>query len=124
MKTIKRYQCPICGNYTLDVKNEYNICPICFWEDDGSEAYPDEDYGPNHISFNDAKRLWNKNGFINETYRKFIRRPFGIELSKESKEYEDIKKYIDNVEDTKHFSDLSFTYSEKHSTPSEFVFLK
>ena len=31
---------------------------------------------------------------------------------------------IDNVEDTKHFSDLSFTYSEKHSTPSEFVFLK
>ena len=124
MKTIKQYQCPICGNYTLDVKNEYYICPICFWEDDGSEAYPDEDYGPNHISFNDAKRLWNKNGFINETYRKFIRRPFGIELSKESKEYEDIKKYIDNVEDSYNKAIMALNYESNHSVINDCDFLE
>lgn len=31
---------------------------------------------------------------------------------------------INNIEDVKNFSDLSFTYSEEHSTPNEFVFLK
>lgn len=31
---------------------------------------------------------------------------------------------INDIEDVKNFSDLSFTYSEEHSTPNEFVFLK
>lgn len=31
---------------------------------------------------------------------------------------------ITNIEDIKNFSDLSFTYSEKYSSPNEFVFLK
>lgn len=100
MKTIKKYQCPICGNYTLDAKNECDICDVCFWEDDGSEEYPDEDFGPNHISFNDAKKSWNEKGCIKESVRKFTRRPLGIELPKDSKEYEDIKKYIDDAEDS------------------------
>jgi hypothetical protein len=37
--------CPCCGRCTLDAHGEYEICPVCWWEDDGSE---DESHsGPN-----------------------------------------------------------------------------
>lgn len=31
-----RYKCPCCGYYTLDhiANGSYDICPVCFWEDD------------------------------------------------------------------------------------------
>ena len=37
-----KYQCPCCGHYTLDDKpdNTFQICPVCFWEDDGINQTP------------------------------------------------------------------------------------
>ncbi|MBR6696484.1 MAG: hypothetical protein IKL70_08750, partial [Oscillospiraceae bacterium] len=35
-----KYQCPCCRNYTLDEEpynHTYEICPVCFWEDDTSD---------------------------------------------------------------------------------------
>jgi len=29
-----KYACPCCGCLTLDERGEYDICPVCFWEDD------------------------------------------------------------------------------------------
>lgn len=29
-----KYKCPCCGCYTLDERGAYDICPVCFWEDD------------------------------------------------------------------------------------------
>lgn len=47
------YTCPCCSFNTLDTINEYDICPLCGWEDDGSEA---DDYSsPNGKSLNQAK---------------------------------------------------------------------
>lgn len=28
------YKCLCCGYMTLDSRAEYDICPVCFWEDD------------------------------------------------------------------------------------------
>ncbi|KHK55819.1 hypothetical protein PI87_12485 [Ralstonia sp. A12] len=28
-------QCDCCDHFTLDAKGEWEICPVCFWEDDG-----------------------------------------------------------------------------------------
>lgn len=44
--------CPCCGYATLDSGANYEICKICFWEDDGQdEADADENMGgPNYIS--------------------------------------------------------------------------
>lgn len=28
------FTCPCCGYITLESEHEYDICPICFWEDD------------------------------------------------------------------------------------------
>ena len=31
-----KYKCPCCGHYTFDEQTNgtYNICEVCFWEDD------------------------------------------------------------------------------------------
>ena len=36
---IKRFPnaCPCCGYATLDARGEYEICTICWWEDDGQD---------------------------------------------------------------------------------------
>lgn len=31
---MKKYKCLCCGYKTLDTRGEYDICPVCFWEDD------------------------------------------------------------------------------------------
>jgi hypothetical protein len=45
-----RYLCPCCYMPTLEERAAYDICPICFWEDDGQDS-DDADLnrgGPNH----------------------------------------------------------------------------
>ena len=43
------YQCSCCDYFTLEVRNDWEICPVCFWEDDGSNlSNPDEPSGCNH----------------------------------------------------------------------------
>ena len=40
-----RYSCPCCLYKTLSEIGGYEICPVCFWEDDGvedPEERPDE----------------------------------------------------------------------------------
>lgn len=31
---MKKYKCLCCGYRTLEAHGEYDICPVCFWEDD------------------------------------------------------------------------------------------
>ncbi|MFC6018432.1 CPCC family cysteine-rich protein [Plantactinospora solaniradicis] len=33
------HPCPCCGYLTLDSRGEYEICPVCFWEDDGQDEH-------------------------------------------------------------------------------------
>ena len=32
-------RCPCCGGRTLDERGSYDICPVCFWEDDGQDDH-------------------------------------------------------------------------------------
>ncbi len=34
-----RYRCPCCGFRTLDTRGGFDICPVCFWEDDGQDDH-------------------------------------------------------------------------------------
>ncbi len=29
-----KYKCPCCQKETLDARGDYEICPVCFWEDE------------------------------------------------------------------------------------------
>lgn len=31
---MKKYRCWCCGYRTLDSRGDFDICPVCFWEDD------------------------------------------------------------------------------------------
>ena len=31
---MENYRCPFCGYKTLESRGEFDICPVCFWEDD------------------------------------------------------------------------------------------
>ena len=42
--------CPCCGACSLDEPDEYDICPVCWWEDDGQDNHNADrvNGGPNY----------------------------------------------------------------------------
>jgi hypothetical protein len=58
-----RFQCPCCDFFTLDARGEYDICPICFWEDDGIDIdRPDSHSGPNHKTLREGRHNFQQIG--------------------------------------------------------------
>ena len=50
------------GGYTFESAGEFDICPVCNWEDDLVQLDdPDEEDCANHMSLNQAREAW-KNG--------------------------------------------------------------
>lgn len=45
----KPFRCPCCGCLTLDERCGWDICEVCFWEDDGQDDHDADDVkgGPN-----------------------------------------------------------------------------
>lgn len=49
-------KCPVCGKSELD---EFDYCPVCGWcKEYIAEDYPDEVGAANHLSLNDAKKVY------------------------------------------------------------------
>ena len=52
----QKVKCPCCHFYTLSSKSNYDICPICHWEDDGSN---EEQYSAvNHNSLSEYRNIF------------------------------------------------------------------
>jgi hypothetical protein len=50
------HQCPACDHFTLPKRSGYDICPVCFWEDDGLDLDKlDQISGPNHLTLREAR---------------------------------------------------------------------
>lgn len=51
------FGCPCCGYATVSEPGSYEICPICFWEDDGQDdSLADEELGdPNRVSLTQGR---------------------------------------------------------------------
>lgn len=46
----------ICGEYEFNKEDDYDICPVCNWENERCQyEHPDEDGGANEMSLNQAK---------------------------------------------------------------------
>jgi hypothetical protein len=45
----KSYSCPCCGFKTLRGRGQYELCRVCFWEDDGQDDHDADEVrgGPN-----------------------------------------------------------------------------
>ncbi|MBQ7651641.1 MAG: hypothetical protein IJS15_11825 [Victivallales bacterium] len=55
----KHYPCPCCGRKVIENPGDYEICPVCGWEDDPTQAQdPDFEGGANELSLNQAKKQY------------------------------------------------------------------
>lgn len=62
--------CPCCKYKTLDSR-EWEICTVCFWEDDGSTDL-DGPCGPNHVTLREGQANFEKFGVAEERCREFV----------------------------------------------------
>jgi Cysteine-rich CPCC len=72
------YRCPCCGYVTLGERGMYEICAVCFWEDDGQDDHGADQVrgGPNrNLSLTRARRNFERIGATDERRRKFVREP-------------------------------------------------
>lgn len=79
-----KYKCPCCGYYTFTSKpnGEYDICPVCFWEDDPFQSEnPDLEGMANTVSLNQAQKNYKKFGACKEDMIKYVRTPNKDELT-------------------------------------------
>jgi hypothetical protein len=49
------HTCPCCGFRTLESPGDYDICPVCYWEDDGNRD-PERHSSANHLTLGQARR--------------------------------------------------------------------
>jgi len=70
------FTCPCCGYRTLHNKGEYDICPICFWEDDYyQEQNKNSPDGANHISLLEGQINYRRFGACDNTCINHVRKP-------------------------------------------------
>lgn len=67
-------KCACCGYWTI--QNEFDICPVCFWQsDDYQECNVFDEGGPNFVSLNLAKENYLTLGASEEEFIKYVRLP-------------------------------------------------
>jgi hypothetical protein len=77
------YNCPCCGYKTLRERGHYQICKVCFWEDDGQDEKDADKVrgGPNgSLSLTQARANFLKFGACEERFMKHVRKPLPEEL--------------------------------------------
>ena len=53
------HPCPCCGARVFEELGEYDICPVCNWEDDPFQSKnPDRGGGANEMSLNEAREAF------------------------------------------------------------------
>ena len=65
------FACPCCGSRTLHERGCWDICLVCFWEDDGITDV-DVISGPNHMSLAEARRNFATIGAVSEAMRAHV----------------------------------------------------
>ena len=79
----RRFGCPCCKHLTLSPRGDYEICKVCFWEDDGQDEH-DADVvrgGPNAtLSLRKAQENYRKFGATEKRFVNLVRPPRPVEL--------------------------------------------
>ena len=74
-----KYQCPCCGYFTYSEKltNTFQLCEVCFWEDDGIQ-FDDPLYedGANKVCLEQARKNFQEFGASERIFLDSVRQPF------------------------------------------------
>lgn len=71
-------RCPCCHYRTLPERGHYDICPVCFWEDDGQDDHDADEVfgGPNgDLSLTQARLNFAAYGASDLDNREHVRPP-------------------------------------------------
>lgn len=76
-----RFPCPCCGYLTIEHTGHYEVCPVCFWEDDPLQS-EDTNYdgGANAITLCQAKVNFKTYGAITAEFVAVVRKPHACEV--------------------------------------------
>ncbi|RTQ51386.1 hydrolase [Hymenobacter gummosus] len=77
------YPCPCCSYYTFDAPpdNSFDICPVCYWEDDGVQLRePTYAGGANKLSLEQARLHYAQYGACEPGMQRYVRAPLPDEL--------------------------------------------
>lgn len=58
--------CPCCGYLTIEERGNFEICKVCFWEDDGSDAAA-RFSGPNRMTLQEARESFAALGAVSSS---------------------------------------------------------
>ena len=79
-----RFSCPCCQHLTLGAQGGFEICPVCFWEDDGQDddAATVVRGGPNgKLSLKQARENFKVCGASEARFLQSVRPPLLSEIS-------------------------------------------
>lgn len=78
---VPKCHCVCCGYLTIVRRFWYEICPVCFWQDDGHDEHNAQERSAwNHgRSLLVARKNYLKLGAVTKRLRKHVRAPTGIE---------------------------------------------
>lgn len=74
----RRFPCPCCRFLTLEERGGFEICPVCFWEDDGQDNHDASVVrgGPNGaLSLEQARRNYAAYAACDERAKEHVRPP-------------------------------------------------
>ena len=77
----KPYPCPCCGHFVFDEPpGSYDICPICFWEDDLAQLRLPRTTGANHVSLIEGQANFAAFGVCEQRFDANVRPPRSDEV--------------------------------------------
>jgi hypothetical protein len=63
-----RFQCVCCDYYTVVDRHSFEVCQVCYWEDDGSTmAQLDQESRSNHMTLRAARKSFEAIGAIDQS---------------------------------------------------------
>jgi hypothetical protein len=72
------YRCPCCSHLTLCGRAGFEICPVCYWEDDGQDSHDADEVrgGPNgSLNLTQARQNFREFGATDRKFLQSVRRP-------------------------------------------------
>lgn len=72
------YRCPCCRFKTLNERAGCELCPVCYWEDDGQDDHDADEVrgGPNaDLSLSQARQNFREFGACDRRFNEAVRTP-------------------------------------------------
>jgi hypothetical protein len=85
-------RCPCCGCRTFEERSAFEICEVCYWEDDGQDDHNADKVkgGPNgSLSLSQARANYLRLGACEERFRDNVRPPKPEEIPPEQRYHPD-----------------------------------